>query len=105
MGILESVARGGRAVLGVVSWRAMPLAVRVLFAILGLFVVLTTIHDVTPWLDWLTPIYEVLYNSVLVGSAVLCIIRGAIGRTERLAWTVIGVSLALWASVRSGNVN
>ena len=42
----------------------------------------------------LTPVYEVLYNSVLVGSAVLCIIRGAVGRTERLAWTVIGVSLA-----------
>ncbi|HYH87827.1 MAG TPA: diguanylate cyclase [Solirubrobacteraceae bacterium] len=98
MGIFESIARCGRAVLGVVSWRAMPLAVRVLFAILGVFVVLTTVHDVTSWMDWLTPIYEVLYNSVLVGSAVLCIIRGAVGRSERVAWTVIGVSLALWAS-------
>ena len=37
------------------------------------------------------------YNAVLVGSAVLCLARGALGRSERLAWTVIGVSLALWA--------
>ena len=46
----------------------------------------------------LDPVYEVIYNSVLVGSAVLCLARGVLGRGERLAWTVIGVSLALWAT-------
>lgn len=97
MVIFESVARAGRAVLGVISWRAMPLVVRVLFGVLVGFIVLVTIHDGTPWLDVIDPVYEVLYNSILVGSAVLCVARGVLGRGERVAWTVIGVSLALWA--------
>ena len=41
--------------------------------------------------------YETFYNGILVGSAVLCIARGVLGRGERVAWTVVGVSLALWA--------
>ena len=96
--IFDSVARAGRAGLGLISWRAMPLAVRLLFAVLFSFVVLVIFMDGTPWLDALNPIYEVVYNSVLVGSAVLCLARGVLGRDERVAWTVIGVSLALWAS-------
>jgi flagellar biosynthesis protein FliR len=71
--------------LGLISWRAMPLVVRVLFAVLFSFVVIVAIMDGTPWLDVLDPVYEVIYNSVLVGSAVLCLARGVLGRTERLA--------------------
>ena len=48
MVIFESVARAGRAVLGAVSWRAMPLAVRVLFAVLFGFVVVVAIHERDP---------------------------------------------------------
>jgi two-component system cell cycle response regulator len=98
MAIIEAVARAGRGVLGVVSWRAMPLVVRVLFGVLVGFLVLVAVHDMTSWLDVIQPVYEVMYNSVLVGSAVLCIARGVLGRAgERVAWTVIGVSLGLWA--------
>jgi len=94
----DPVARAFRAALGLVSWRAMPVAVRLLFAVLLGFVVLVAIMDATPWLDALNPVYEVFYNAVLVGSAVLCLARGALGRDERVAWTVIGASLALWAT-------
>ena len=34
------------------------------------------------------PVYEMVYNAVLVGSAVLCVARGVLGRSERVAWTV-----------------
>ena len=98
MVFVQSVARGGKAVLGAVSWRAMPLAVRVLLGVLVGFLVLVALHLTTPWLDVIEPVYEVMYNSVLVGSAVLCVARGVLGRSERLAWTVIGVSLGLWAT-------
>jgi two-component system cell cycle response regulator len=76
----------------------MPVAVRVLFGVLLSFMLLVAIRDGTPWLEFLNPVYEVIYNSVLVGAAVLCVARGALGRSERTAWTVIGVALALWAS-------
>ena len=98
MVFVQSVARGGKAVLGAVSWRAMPLAVRVLLGVLVGFLVLVALHLTTPWLDVIEPVYEVIYNSVLVGSAVLCVARGVLGRSERLAWTIIGVSLGLWAT-------
>jgi two-component system cell cycle response regulator len=96
--IVASAARAARGVLGVVSWRAMPVVVRVLFGVLVTFLMLVVILDATPWLDVIRPVYEELYNTVLVGSAVLCVARGALGRGERVAWTVIGVALALWAS-------
>ena len=98
MTIPDSVARAGRATLRLISWRAMPLVVRLLFAVLFCNVVVVAIRNGTPWLDVLDPVHEIIYNSVLVGSAVLCLARGALGRGERLAWTVIGVSLALWAT-------
>jgi two-component system, cell cycle response regulator len=79
----------------------MPRAVRVLCAVLLCNVAAVAIRNGSPWLDVLNPAHEVIYNSVLVGSAVLCLARGALGRGERLAWAVIGVSLALWAA---GNI-
>ena len=79
----------------------MPLAVRVLFGVLVGSIVLVVIHDATSWLEALDPVYEFIYNGILVGSALLCLARGALDRDERVAWTVVGVSLALWAS---GNI-
>ncbi len=76
----------------------MPLAVRMLVGLLFGLVGLVAVMDATPWLDVLDPAYEVLYNGALVGSAVVCLARGALGRTERIAWTLIGASLALWAA-------
>ena len=76
----------------------MPLAVRVLFGGPGRFVVLVTIHGRDPVAGGAARTYEVLYNSVLIGSAVLCFARVAFGRSERLAWTVMGVALTLWAA-------
>ena len=98
MSIPDSVTRAGGATLRLLSWRAMPLVVRLLFAVLFCNVVVVAIRNGTPYLDVLDPVHEVIYNSTLVGSAVLCLARGALGRGERLAWAVIGVSLALWAT-------
>ena len=42
--ILDSVARAGRATLGLISWRAMPLVVRLLFAVLFSIVVIVAIQ-------------------------------------------------------------
>ena len=96
-----TAARAGRRVLGGFSWREMPLAVRVLFGVLVGSLVIVVVHDGTSWLDALDPVYESVYNGILVGSAVLCLARGVLDRDERVAWTVVGVSLALWAS---GNI-
>jgi two-component system, cell cycle response regulator len=76
----------------------MPVGVRVLFGILATFMLLVAIRDGTPWMEVIKPVFEGIYNSVLVGAAVLCVARGALGRSERVAWTVVGVALALWAS-------
>ena len=96
-----AAARAGRSVVGLFTWREMPMAVRVLFGVLFSWIVLVTVHDATSWLEVLNPVYETLYNGILVGSAVLCLARGALDRDERVAWIVVGVSLALWAS---GNI-
>ena len=98
---LGAAARAGRGVVGRFTLREMPMAVRVLFGVLFSWLVLVAIHDATPWLEVLNPVYETLYNGILVGSAVLCLARGALDRDERVAWMVVGVSLALWAS---GNI-
>jgi len=41
--------------------------------------------------------YDVLYNGVLVGSAALCMVQAATRRRERVAWSFMGLALALWA--------
>ena len=61
----DSVARAGRAALGLISWRAMPLVVRVLFAVLFSFVVLVTIYVGSSWLEFIDPVYEVIYLSLI----------------------------------------
>jgi two-component system, cell cycle response regulator len=96
--IFESAVRAGKRALGSVSWGAMPLPVRVLVGVLFGLVALVAVLDMTPWLDVLKPAYQVFYNASLVASAVLCLARGALGRNERAEWTLIGASLALWAT-------
>src|SRR5688500_2515890 len=36
-------------------------------------------------------------NGVLIGAAVLCLVRGATAQRDRAVWLVLGVSLTLWA--------
>jgi two-component system cell cycle response regulator len=79
----------------------MPVPVRALCAVLVVLVALIAIYTGTPWLDVLAPAYDPIYNTVLVGSSVLCLARAALRRDERLAWGLIGGALALWAA---GNV-
>ena len=76
----------------------MPVGIRVLFGILAAFMLLVVIRDGTGWMEVIKPVYDGIYDGVLVGAAVLCVARGALGRSERVAWTVIGVALAMWAS-------
>ena len=83
MTIAGSVARVARGVLGSVSWRAMPVAVRVLAAVLVAFLAVVVVQDLIAGVDTPSPVYEPLYNGVLVGSAVLCLARGVLGRSER----------------------
>ena len=101
MAFVTSLARVARAVPGAVSWRAMPLAVRVLLAVLASATVVLTVRNTTSWLSIPSGPYEYLYNGVLVGSAVLCFARVALRRSERRAWTMMGAGLALYAA---GNI-
>jgi two-component system cell cycle response regulator len=102
MVIVSSLARAARAVLGLVSWRAMPVAVRALLGVMVAVTVLLTVANGTPWLNLPRTTFECLYNGVLVGSAVLCFVRVAVRRrTERLAWAMMGVALTLYAA---GNI-
>ena len=71
--------------LGLVSWRAMPVAARVLLGILVAVTAVLTVQDGTPWVNLPATPFEMLYNAVLVG------VRGALlharGRTsQRAAW-------------------
>jgi two-component system, cell cycle response regulator len=101
MTIVASLARAARAAPGLVSWRAMPVAARVLLGALVAVTALLTVQNGTPWLNLPSGLFEVLYNGVLVGSAVLCFIRVALRRSERMAWTMVGVALTLYAA---GNI-
>jgi two-component system, cell cycle response regulator len=101
MTIVPSLARTARAALGLVSWRAMPVSARVLLGLLVAITALLAVRNGTPWLHVPTTPFEVLYNGVLVGSAVLCFIRVALRRSERMAWTMMGVALTLYAA---GNI-
>ncbi|HEX5899074.1 MAG TPA: diguanylate cyclase [Solirubrobacteraceae bacterium] len=101
MAIVISFARGARALPSLISWGAMPRAVRVLLAVLVTVTLLLALRNGTSWLTIPKTPFEYLYNGVLVGSAVLCLIRAAVRRSERMAWTMMGVALALYAA---GNI-
>src|SRR5688572_8531653 len=38
-----------------------------------------------------------LYNGLIVGSALACLVRAAVVRVERAAWLVLGLAVAAWA--------
>jgi two-component system, cell cycle response regulator len=81
----------------------MPAGLRGLVGLLALAVLLSGVVEGASVLDPLldgTPA-EVLYDGVLVGSAVLCLARAALHRCERRPWGVMGVTLLLYAG---GNV-
>jgi two-component system cell cycle response regulator len=77
--------------------RSTPIAVRVLVVVLLLATAVEALHFGTSLLDGGAWVHDVLYNGVLLGSAALCVARAVLRRSERLAWAVMGVSLALWA--------
>jgi two-component system, cell cycle response regulator len=81
----------------------MPVALRVLVAVLGLGLALTALRICSPALEPLMDgaVGEVVYDGVLVGSAVLCLARAALVRTERAAWVLMGLGLASYAG---GNI-
>ena len=95
---IKSAARVAKAALGLVSWRAMPVAVRVFFLVLVAMTLLMTVQDGPRWVNMPTATFEWLYNGVLIGSALLCLIRVAVRRRERMAWTMMGVALTLYAA-------
>jgi two-component system, cell cycle response regulator len=76
----------------------MPVTARVLLAVLVAVTALLAVQNGTRWVNLPASSFEVLYNGVLVGSAVLCFIRVALRRSERMAWTMIGVALTLYAA-------
>jgi two-component system cell cycle response regulator len=101
MAIVTSLARAARASPRLISWGAMPRAVRALLGVLATVTLVLAVQDGTPWLNLPKTPSDYLYNGVLVGSAVLCLIRAAVRRSERMAWTMMGVALALYAA---GNI-
>jgi two-component system cell cycle response regulator len=77
--------------------RSTPVAVRVLVVVLLLATAVEALYfgASLPGDDgWL---HDVLYNGVLLGSAALCVARAMLRPTERVAWSVMGLALALWA--------
>ena len=102
MAIVTSPARAARAMLGahLVATRC-PAPCACSSGCWSPSPLVLTVQDGTPWLNIPTTPFEYLYNGVLVGSAVLCLIRAALRRSERMAWTMMGVALALYAA---GNI-
>jgi two-component system cell cycle response regulator len=99
--ILKTIARSPSRLLRLVSWRAMPVAVRAAFLVLLTMSAILAVQNGTSLLEMPTAMFEGLYNSVLIGSAVLCLTRAALRREERPAWIMMGVALTLYAA---GNI-
>src|SRR4051794_11280988 len=66
---------------------------------LGLLLAACALHALTGFdagpLSWLLEKWG--YNVVLVGSGVICLLRGATVRAERAAWLTMGVGVVGWA--------
>jgi len=95
--LAESAPRSSGRVRRLLNWDAMPLGVRVLVVVLLVATVEETLRIATPLLDGTVIWHDAAYNAVLVGSAALCAIKAALHRTERVAWAMMGLALALWA--------
>jgi two-component system cell cycle response regulator len=97
----KSIARAPRALLRFISWREMPIALRVLFVVLIGFTLIVSLQNGSSLLRMPNAMFEWFYNSVLIGSAVICFTRVALQRHERLAWSFMGLALTLYAA---GNI-
>ena len=95
---LGSIARVPQAALRLVSWREMPVAIRAFFVVLVAVTVLMSVQNGLEWVSMPVTTFELLYNGVLISSAVLCFTRAAVRRSERMAWTMMGVGLTLYAA-------
>ena len=93
--LAESAPRSSGRVRRLLNWDAMPLGVRVLVVVLLVATVEETLRIATPLLDGTVIWHDAAYNAVLVGSAALCAIKAALHRTERVAWAMMGLALAL----------
>src|SRR4051794_35649148 len=73
--------------------------VRWALGVLGLLLAACALHALTGFdagpLSWLLEKWG--YNVVLVGSGVICLLRGATVRAERAAWLTMGVGVVGWA--------
>ena len=65
--------------------------------LLGIAVQLVVILGPWPQETVDTPLMQALYDSVLLGAAVLCGIRAVARRAERVAWALIAVALAIYS--------
>ena len=72
--------------------------VRAFALVLLLATAVEAIHYTTPLFDWPMWAHDTIYNGVLLGAAVLCAACSVMRRTERVAWAVMGLALAMWAS-------
>ena len=79
----------------------MPFAVRGLLLVMVAFTAILSIQNGSSWLHMPPALFEWLYNTVLIGSAVLCFARAWLGRSERTPWMFMGGALALYAA---GNI-
>jgi two-component system cell cycle response regulator len=75
-----------------------PLSVRVLAAVLLLGTAAEAVRYTTPLLEWPGWVENVVYNGVLLGAAALCALCSILRRTERVAWALMALALALWAA-------
>ncbi len=78
----------------------MPAAVRALVAVLLIANLALAVNILAPVIGTGTT-YQVVYNGALVGAALLCLARAAHRPSERAAWALLGIALALWAG---GNI-
>jgi two-component system, cell cycle response regulator len=83
-----------RSLIGRTGW---PAGVRVLAAVLVLATACEALRYTTPLLDWPLWVENVVYNGILLGSAVLCALCSIMRRSERVAWALMALALALWA--------
>ncbi len=80
---------------------AMPYPVRILLAVSVVFTLVLSVQNGSSWLNMPPALFEWLYNSVLIASAVLCFARVRVRRSERAAWMFMGGALTLYAA---GNI-
>ena len=74
-----------------------------LIALLGIGLLVQVVATLGPFPQTLMDSgpMDTLYNGILLGAAAVCLLRAASQRSERAAWTLLGIGMAVYAS---GNV-